>query len=256
MAPNKNDISNILNDWDYDPTNVTARYVEDEEGTRKIQLRLDLGLFQMEDQGRPDGKKPRGYTSLLDYYKVLESTSKTPTLRLKGEQCTELQQEAVQYYYRYLARFALKDFDGVISDTRHNLELFEFVSRHAENEDLAWEFVQFKPYVCMMSAKAMAEKETSIDNYEAAMAAVEKALEQIKSFWDDQGEEDLMNSSYEVEVLNELMNSLRERRPKSDTDKLRAELNYAISTENYEQAASLRDRLQELEKSTPKMSKG
>jgi len=240
-----NDISHILKDWSYDPSNVTARYVVDADGNKKIQLRVDLGLFQMEIKGRPDGSRPRGYDSALDYFRTLEKTSREP-LRLTGDQCSELQQEAVQFYYRYLASFALEDYDAVINDTRHNLELFDFVSRYAESEDLAWEFLQFKPYVCMMSARAMAEKESAINNYEAALGAVQQALDQIKTFWEEQGEMELRDESYEVEVLNDLMSKLRDRKPRTEEDKIRAELEYAVSVENFEKAASLRDQLSKM----------
>ena len=241
-----NDISRILKEWTYDPNNVNARFISDSEGIKRVQLRLDLGIFEMGLQGRPDGTKPHSYDSLLDYYKTLEATSKKK-LKLQADECSELQQEAVQYYYRYLARYSLEDYDGVIADTRHNLELFEFVSRHAENEDLAWEFLQFKPYVCMMGAKAMAKKMSATENYEAAMSAVEEALAQIKHFWKEQGEEALQNESYEVDQLNELMSKLRDRKPSDEAEKLRAELDYAVKQENFEKAANLRDKLAALE---------
>jgi len=241
-----NDISNILKEWAYDPNKVNARFITDSEGIKRVQLRLDLGIFEMELKGRPDGSKPRTYDSLLDYYKTLEATSKKK-LKLQADECSELQQEAVQYYYRYLARYSLEDYDGVISDTRHNLELFEFVSRHAENDDLAWEFLQFKPYVCMMSAKAMAKKMSATENYEAAMTAVEQSLQQIKTFWKEQGEEALQNDSYEVDQLNELMTKLRNRKPANEAEQLRRELEHAVKIENFEKAASLRDQLAELD---------
>ena len=62
------DISHILKGWGYRPGQVTVRRITGDDGMDKVQLRLDLGLLQMEMVGRPDGKRPHGYESLLHYY--------------------------------------------------------------------------------------------------------------------------------------------------------------------------------------------
>ena len=51
------DITNALADWEFDPDDVTVRTIEGADGREKIQLRLDLGLMQMEVDGRPDGRR-------------------------------------------------------------------------------------------------------------------------------------------------------------------------------------------------------
>ena len=38
------------------------------DGKEKVQLRLDLGLIQMEMSGRPDGTRPKSCESLLTYH--------------------------------------------------------------------------------------------------------------------------------------------------------------------------------------------
>jgi len=154
------DISGILGNWNYDPRRVSARWIKGRDGRMKVQLRLDLGLFQLELDGRPDGSRPRGYATLLDYYRALIRSTlyHEKTFTLNAEACAELQQEAVQYYYRYLSFHALRYFDGVIRDTDHNLGLLELASRHADNDDLSWQFLQFYPYIRMMNARSKAEK--------------------------------------------------------------------------------------------------
>ncbi|MEM7392729.1 MAG: hypothetical protein AAF492_10310, partial [Verrucomicrobiota bacterium] len=104
------DISQILRAWEYNPNEVSARWIKAEDGAQKIQMRLDLGIFQMEAEGRPDGTRPRGYPSLLDYYRSIEKTASPghSALKLDAEACGALQQESVQFYYRYLALEALK----------------------------------------------------------------------------------------------------------------------------------------------------
>ncbi len=61
------DIGTLLNEWEYDPFNHVRKIVG-EDGREKIQVRVELGILQMEVDGRPDGKRPYGMESLLDYY--------------------------------------------------------------------------------------------------------------------------------------------------------------------------------------------
>ncbi len=64
------DISHILEQWDYQPGMASVRRFMGKDGVEKIQLRLDLGLLQMNSQGRPDGKRPLGFASLLESYQA------------------------------------------------------------------------------------------------------------------------------------------------------------------------------------------
>ncbi len=253
------DIADIIDGWEYDPGRVSARWIKGTDGGTKIQLRLDLGLFQMEPEGRPDGTRPRGYPSLLDYYLTLERTSRGLAFpRLNEEACAELQQEAVQYYYRYLSLYALRHYEGVIRDTRHNMMIVELVERHADDEDIAWEFLQFYPYMRMMNARATADQFVADgrDEYEMAILAIEQALTDIKAFWKkhDDADYDGELTTDEEDVLNELIDELKDRKPKSQSERLEEDLQRAIAVENYEKAANLRDALRRMDKS-PKSGK-
>lgn len=240
------DITGILRNWDYDPANVTARWIKGRDGHMKVQLRLDLGLFQMELEGRPDGTRPRGYATLLDYYRALSQSSphNKKAFALNAEACAELQQEAVQYYYRYLSFHALRFFDGVIRDTDHNLALLELASRHAENDDLSWQFLQFYPYIRMMNARAKAEKAMADKKPEEAAGLLQKALDDIPAFLSEYGE--IEKDRPEIDLLTDMMSQLKGQSPVSNADKLREQLDQAIATENYEKAAVLRDKLNNL----------
>ncbi len=251
------DISPILNGWGYESSKVSARWIKGEDGITKIQLRLDLGLFQMETEGRPDGSMPRGYPSLLDYYTTLEKTSLgRPFPRLTELECSELQQEAVQYYYRYISLYSLRHYEGVIRDTRHNLRILDLVERYADDEDIVWDFVQHYPYVRMMNAKAAAEQfvEGSRNEYDMAISAVEEAMDDIRGFWkkynDPEWETEM--SSDEEETLQELLEDIQQRRPRSRAEMIREDMERAIAVENYEKAANLRDVLRRIDRRNKK----
>src|SRR5215208_5011058 len=62
------DIVPMLKGWDYEPGTINVRKINGLDGRPKLQMRLDLGLLQMDLSGRPDGAKPHGYDSLLEYF--------------------------------------------------------------------------------------------------------------------------------------------------------------------------------------------
>lgn len=242
------DISQILDGWKYDANCISARWIRGLDGHRKVQLRLDLGLFQMEVDGRPDGAKPHGHVSLLDYYLAEEQHHEgTLPKDLNFEQCAGLQQEAMQYYYRYLAFYALQYLEGVVRDTEHNLNLLELVSEYADDDDVAWQFMQFYPYVRMMHARARAELCMQDQNYDDAASMLLEALDDLRAFFSENYEEGEDEAeSPEVEILTNLLEEVRRKKPKSRADVLQEELVHAVAVENYEKAARLRDELKTL----------
>ena len=55
------DINALLEDWHYNsPGELVVRKIMGNDGLPKIQMRVDLGLLQMECTARPDGKTPHG----------------------------------------------------------------------------------------------------------------------------------------------------------------------------------------------------
>src|ERR687883_394689 len=62
------DILPLLKGWDYEPGTINVRKIHGADGLPKLQMRLNLGLLQMEMSGRPDGARPHGCESLLDYF--------------------------------------------------------------------------------------------------------------------------------------------------------------------------------------------
>ena len=156
------DISHLLEQWDYQPGQVVVRRFKGQDGKEKIQLRVDLGLLQMNADGRPDGKRPFGYPSLFEYhqsrlYKHLASHEGTDDeFKLKAEDCAKLQLEALQFHHRYICLLQLEDYAAVVRDAERNLAVFDFVQKHAESEELAWALRQFQRR-CQAAAERMAD---------------------------------------------------------------------------------------------------
>ena len=92
------DIDPIVRDWPYLPDEITVRVIEGEDGQRRIQLRLDLGLLQMSFDGRPDGRRIHDADSWLEYHqrRQRDHDSANPDgapYLLEPEDCAELLRE-------------------------------------------------------------------------------------------------------------------------------------------------------------------
>src|SRR5262250_2370182 len=179
------DLNTILKDWPYESGTVKVRKITGLDGREKLQLRVDLGVLQMEITGRPDGRRPHNCESLLEYHqrRATRAEQKGETYELTPEQCAELQQEGIQYYHRYLSLFQINDFHGVVRDTQRNLDLFDFVDAHTERDELSWTLQQFRPYVLMMNTRAKASIFLAEGEFQEAIAEIKQGREAIGEFF-------------------------------------------------------------------------
>ena len=235
------DLNTLLEGWPHEPGQIRVRKIQGIDGTDKIQLRLDLGLIQMEMTGRPDGARPHGSASLLDWHRERAEAAQAAgeSFTLSADDCGELHQEGIQYYHRYLALFQLEDFAGVLRDTQHNLDLFALVAKFAEREEMAWSFEQFRPYVLMMRTRAKASLELERDDIPAALRQIERGRDLIAALLKERPEPS--ETCPEVEFLNEWLEELQNKRPLSQLEIMQREMDRAIASEAYERAAELRD---------------
>lgn len=245
------DIGLILNGWPYNSNEVTVRKIVGLDGRDKIQMRLDLGVLQMETDGRPDGERPNGHDSLLEWHTSrLERHNarrgEDSGFILSEDDCSDLKQEAMQYYYRYLSLFHLGDYDLVIRDTERNLRAFDFMREHAEEESDRFSLEQFRPYVLMMNTRAQACLHLEQNEFTIALDLIDDGIERIEEFLREVGRDDLIESCREINFLDEWKERIRSNRPLSLEEKLRRELRSAVESENYERAAQLRDQIKEI----------
>jgi hypothetical protein len=243
------DLNDLLENWPHESGQIKVRKITGRDGEEKVQLRLDLGLIQMEMRGRPDGVRPKGYESLLVYHQqqARETEEKGERYHLSPEDCSELQQEGIQYYHRYLSLFQLEDFPAVVRDTKRNLELAAFVREHTDREDIAWSFDQFVPYITMMNTRAKAAIELENNHLENALHEIDAGHEAILEFYQEHDQPDAAEKSTELSFLDEWREELRAKRPMSKIERMRREMESAIAHEAYERAAQLRDAIKALD---------
>jgi UvrB/uvrC motif len=246
------DISPLLEHWDYQPGQVVVRKFTGKDGKEKIQLRVDLGLLQLNAEGRPDGKRPFGHASLFDYhqarlYKHLAAHNGSEAgFKLGTEECAKLQLEALQFHHRYICLLQIEDYPAVIRDAERNLAVFNFVGKHAESDELAWSLKQFQPQLMMILTRARAMQALATNDYGVAIAHIEEGVEGIRVFYRDHSRPDAAEQNPEAQSLEEWLGEIRASRPLSAREQLEQALNEAVRREDYEKAAEVRDALRNL----------
>jgi len=244
------DISDILADWPYERGQIAARKIVGDDGKEKIQLRLDLGLLQMEVSGHPGGLRPHGYETLLDYYEHLldryRQEGSPDQFSLDPKDCEELRNEGIMYYHRYLAEFILKDYEAAIRDTTRNLRLMDFCSAYAREESDRAILEQHRPYVIMMRTRASGLLAVREDGPEAALRVIRNGMEEIEDSYRHLDPGKLDEGTGELAILRALVREIEEKIPPDPVTSIKRELALAVKEERYEDAAGLRDQLRNM----------
>lgn len=244
--PRRENIDRILRDWPFDAESANVRVVKGEDGRKVLQMRIDLGLLQLETEGRPDGLRPQGFESYYDYL-VGEAVHLGEDFVLSEEQCVEADREFVQYYHRRNCWLRLRKFREAIGDADHTLELMDFCRDHSPDDAWTVSHEQYRPYVLFQRTQADALAELEEKGPHAAVGAIERGLDRIKSVFAEHDAEEHFEEDEMVARLRELRDSLRDQF--DDESRLRQKLSEAVAAEQYELAAKLRDEIAKRAKS-------
>ncbi|MEL7239572.1 MAG: hypothetical protein AAGK78_11990, partial [Planctomycetota bacterium] len=159
--PGSLDIAGALADWDHDADRVAVRIIRGDDHLPKMQMRLDLGLLQMETAGRPDGLRPHHFVSLLAYHmdRLEEHILQSGTPRefvLSPRDCRQLRDEARMFSQRMLGWFVLGEWDLAEADVQLVQQSMDFVRERATEPRDRGLLLGWKPYVTMMHARCRA----------------------------------------------------------------------------------------------------
>jgi len=240
------DLKALLEAWAYDPDDC-VRIVTLADGREVMQVRLPLGIEQYELDGRPDGHRPHDAESALDYH--IERSKKTGAsdFQLSPDDCVELFNEGVLYYYRYLHLFQINDWRRTVRDTTRNLLLFDFVASHATRYEDKHYLEQWRPYVLRINAVAAAMLELADECHEKALLIVRSATEKIEALPETDEDTFKFERQRSLEALNDLAAQIEKNMPLTELQKLETQLTEAVTAEQYEHAARLRDQIRRLQ---------
>jgi hypothetical protein len=237
------DIDVVCEGWDFKPGMVQARMVQARDGRQLIQMRVDLGLLQMEIKGRPDGARPHGRLTYLAHLQDQARAARKAdrSFVLNEEQCQEADREFVQYYHRRICWLALRQYDQAIADADHTLAFMDFVKRHTPHEEYMQAHEQYRAFVLFQRTQAAAALRVEEGKPETAIDDIRAGLDQIHAFFAEHELEEQFDEDGMVQHLRKVEASLRQEYKIGAT--LQEQLEQAIAEENYEKAAQLRDQL-------------
>ena len=245
------DLRRLFDAWPYDPDN-NVRLVRGDDGREIMQVREPLGIEQYELEGRPDGARPHGKESALDFHlerlTKARAREKEADFTLDPEHCAELFAEGVLYYYRYFHLFQLKDWKRVIRDTTRNLRLFDFVNRYADREEDQTNLEQWRPYITRMHAVARAMLELENGRHESALKIVRETGHKIETLTEMDNPTFKFERERSLTALRDMAEQIEKTKPVSQVERLEKELRAAVDAQEFERAAELRDKIRDLKK--------
>lgn len=236
----RQDIDQVLREWPYQPGIISARLLRAEDGREVLQMRMDMGLLQMETTGRPDGQMPGGAETYLDYL-IQQSSAQGGSVVLGEEQCFEADREFLQFYQRRICFLALREFDRAVKDADHTLAMMDFVAQHSPDPQWTLSHEQYRPFVHFHRAQAAAMAELQRSGPEAAIEEINRGLDRVREVFVAMEAEEQFDQHELVSQLVELKETLRAKFDVGQT--LAEQLADAVASEEYERAARLRDEI-------------
>lgn len=234
-------IDDVLQSWAFDPVGVNARIVKGKDGRDVIQMRIDMGILQLETRGRPDGIRPQGAETYYDFL-TSQLMIDGDEYQLTEDDCAEADREFVQFYHRRICWLQLNEFERAVEDADHTLGLMDFCRRHSPDENWTMSHEQYRRFVLFHRTQAAALAQlNSGDGPEAAIHEINEGLNSISAFFEQYQAEEDVGSDELVARLTEMREDLRNRYEVGRT--LQEQLADAVASEQYELAARLRDEL-------------
>jgi hypothetical protein len=230
----------LLRDWEYEPGRPVVRHARGEDGRELLQMRVDMGILQLEVTGRPDGEHPEGFTTYYDYL-VSAAFQEGTEFELGEERRSEVDREFYQFYHRRICWLTLNEYERAAEDAEHSLRLMDFSSANAGDREWALMHEQYRPFVMFHQVQAIALTKLQGDDPEAAVTAINSGLASLATLFAQHGAEEHYDEDVFVQKLREMQESIKSHFHLGPS--LADQLAEAVASEQDELAAKLRDRL-------------
>jgi hypothetical protein len=234
------DIDSLLKKWQFQPGEVNARLLRARDGREVLQMRVDMGVLQLETDLRPDGSRPHGAETYYDYL-VGEAIREGDAFRLSKQQCGEADREFVQYYHRRLCWLSLREYRRAARDADHSLAFMDFVREHSPDEEWTLSHEQYRPFVLFHRVQAGALAALEGGGAEAAIREINGGLERFRDLFARYGAVEQFAEDELVRRLEEMREGVRRKYEVGPT--LDERLAEAVRAEDYELAARIRDQI-------------
>lgn len=241
----RQDIDRLLKDWAYQPGEVSARLVRASDGREVLQMRVEMGILQLEVDNRPDGMHPEGSDTYFDYL-LAQAVEEGEGFELNQDQCAAADREFLQFYHRRICWLALREFRRAVNDADHSLAFMDFVRAHSPDEEWTLSHEQYRPFVLFHRTQAATLATLEESGPEAALQELGRGLQRFRDLFAEYDAEDQFDDDELVQRLVELKDTLRRQYDLQPT--LAEQLAEAVAAEEYELAAKLRDELSRQQK--------
>ena len=239
LMKRKMHLDELLGKWPFDPATLNVRLVKGGDGRDVIQMRVDMGVLQMETTGRPDGTQFDEFETYLDLLQNQHLAD--PEHTLSESECGEVDREFMQFYHRRICWLRLQYYHRAVMDADHTLRLMDLSDKMSPDEEWASSHEQYRPFVLFHRTQAEALGVLEESTPEEAVQAINAGLERVRLFFAKHEAEEHFEEDELVVRLVELRESLRHEYSVGQT--LSERLADAVAREQYELAAQLRDEL-------------
>jgi hypothetical protein len=233
-------LDDLLRDWPFSAGQIRVREIEGSDGRPVLQMRVDMGVLQMEVQGRPDGARPEGFDTYYDYLVSL-SFNEGEAFVLNAVRCGEIDREFYQFYHRRICWLTLKRYAEAIADAKHTLGLMDFSSAYSPDTEWTMVHEQYRPFVLFHRIQAEALVALEAEQPQQATEAIDQGLSQLAEVFERHNAGEHFDDDAFVKKLREMRSAIIEQYELGPT--LAEQLASAIAAEQYELAAELRDRM-------------
>lgn len=230
----------LLRNWPYEVDALGVRRVTCADDREVLQMRVDMGVLQLELEGRPDGTSPDGFVTFYDYL-LGEFGRYGDEMVLDDDQCNEVDREFIQFYQRRICWLRLQEYHNAVRDAEHTLRLMDFCRKHSPDEEWTLSHEQQRPFVLFHRTQAAALLLIDESGPDTAISEINKGLDELRTVFEEFEVEDQYETDEFVARLQEFREALRTEYEVGRT--LNERLEDAVAAEQYELAAQLRDEL-------------
>jgi len=233
-------IDHLLGDWPFSTGQILVRQIQGADGRELLQMRVDMGIIQMEISGRPDGVNFEGSVTFYDHLASL-SFSEGESFQLDEQRCIEIDREFYQFYHRRICWLTLKRYPEAAKDAQHTLSLMDFSSAYAPDPEWTLLHEQYRPFVMFHKIQALALIQLEETDPEGAIEVIDQGLKDLAEVFEKHDAAEHYDEDAFVIKLREMRDSVKEHYELGPT--LTEQLAEAIAAEQYEIAAGLRDQI-------------
>lgn len=246
------DLAGILANWKAGAGGICTRIIVDADGQDQIQLQVEMGVLQMQVNGRPDGLRYHGHVyaaEFIEHELAIENN-------VSEEDWEALERELQQLNYRRLSLAALVD-EAVQADDRQRA--VELIDRALEDIDYCLRvtslldaspdgcdatYANMRPALVFNRARLRSRRFVLLGEFEEAIDAALAGIPLLDEVLAEMGfDDEQRGQDAGIAFLRQMSDQLRNKYAIQQT--LRERLRVAIEREDFQLASHLHEELAE-----------